>query len=174
MFSHRLSSMILGAGLCLGLSACATTPSAQMTPPTPPAPVETVQDAPKVLAPETPEAQEEAFLIADQLFWIGAEGNLGTDITAKCKTRDVMFAALDLRQEVGNFDGRPWLLADILVAVDLNANGDVASWLVSGPKPLIKSYLESLRAKKDKGDFYDFSSQEVPMITSASLEGDEG
>jgi len=70
-----------------------------------------------------------------------------------------MAETLSLSKEVGTFNGRKWKLSDILVSADFNANGYVADWKVSGPKPLLLDYLEQLKAGDDEQGghlFYDF------------------
>jgi hypothetical protein len=43
------------------------------------------------------------------------------------------------------------------VSADFNGAGSVATWQVSGPKPLLLAYLESLKSQyEDNSLFYDF------------------
>ncbi len=112
-------------------------------------------------------------LIADQLFWTGPEGNLGMDLFAKFNSTEELYATLDLNAEIGQFDGRAWKLGEVLVYVDLNANGNVASWLVSGPKPLIEAYADKLQtmAKDDKA-IYSFNATPYEVAPSAFFEAE--
>ena len=102
--------------------------------------------------------------VASGYYWTGPEGNLGLEITGKFQSEQKLEATLSLLKELGSFkdkkypfNEKTWSLRDILVSVDFNATGSVAKWQVSGPKPLILSYLDSLqRQHQDKSLFYDF------------------
>jgi len=111
-------------------------------------------------------------LVADQLYyWEDDAQNLGVAITGKFNSRKKMAETLDLLQIVGLFQGRAWALADILVTVDLNGNGDVASWEISGPKPLLMSYVKALKVKHEDGSlFYDFGHSFINFKPSAFWE----
>ena len=106
-----------------------------------------------------------AYTVADQYYWTGAEGNLGIEFNGKFQSEQKLTGTLNLLKEVGTFKAkkypfgpRRWNLRDILISSDLNGNGNVATWRVSGPKPLLLSYLEDLkRGYEDKTVFYDFS-----------------
>ncbi len=99
----------------------------------------------------------EAVLVADQKYYWESEGNLGISIFGKFNSSEQMTETLSLAKEIGTFKSRKWKLNDIIVSMDFNANGDVATWKVSGPKPLLLKYLEDLEAKhKDHSLFYDF------------------
>jgi hypothetical protein len=121
-------------------------------------------------APPAAEPQEGPLVVADQLYWAGPEGNLALDITAKFNDARAMLKHLDLEAPVGRFGDKDWTLRQIIVAADFNANGEVASWLISGPKPLVEGYLKALQSS---GDTYDLSHQEVPAVNTAMMEGDE-
>ena len=103
-------------------------------------------------------------LVAETYYWVGQEGNLGIEITGKFQSEQKLADTLNLSKEVGSFKGRKypfnekiWHLRDILVSEDFNASGSVAKWQVSGPKPLVLAYLESLKRQfEDKSLFYDF------------------
>jgi len=98
---------------------------------------------------------QESVLIADQLYYWDGD-NIGIAFTGKFHSRQLMNETLRLSKEIGLFESREWKLSDILVSMDLNANGDVASWEVSGPKQLLKNYLKMLEAQyKDRSLFYD-------------------
>jgi hypothetical protein len=150
---HRL---LLLLALLLPLTACFI--AAQPAPP----------PTPRAEAAPQPPAQDEGpFLLADQRAWPGPEGNLAMDISVKFRSTDALLRHLDLRREVGTFQGQPWFLHQILIAMDRNANGDVAAWLVSGPTPLIEAYADSVG--KDP-DAYDFNAAIVPTQTAAEAE----
>lgn len=95
--------------------------------------------------------------IAIQRYWPDSEGNRAVDIFGKFNTQEEMAATLRLDNVIGTFHDRTWVLADILVSMDFNANGDVAGWIVSGPEPLISAYIQYLQGlyKQDRV-FYDF------------------
>lgn len=108
--------------------------------------------------------QVQASLISDQYYWFGDEGNVGIELIGKFQSLERMAETFDLLQDIGIFksptepeDTKTWKLHDILVYVDFNANGNVATWKVSGPKPLLMKYLEQMkRGYKTKWLFYDF------------------
>ena len=113
-------------------------------------------------------------LVADQLYyWENDAENIGIEIGGKFNSREKMAETFSLLQNVGTFRAREWVLADILISVDFNANGDVAGWQVSGPKPLLLSYLEKLKAAhKDESIFYSFSYSFINCKPSAYFEGE--
>ena len=116
---------------------------------------------------------KDTVVVADQRYWWEKEGNLGVSITAKFNSTEQMAQTLYLLKEVGTFHSEKWMLQKILVSVDLNANGDVATWLVSGPKPLILNYIKGLEsAYKDKSLFYDFGYNIVDCKPTAFFEDD--
>jgi hypothetical protein len=112
---------------------------------------------------KTPE-NTRSVIIADQYYWAGPEGNLGIEIVGKFQSEEQLFDTLNLQKMIGTFKAKKhpfnstnWRLRDILVALDLNGNGNVAKWRVSGPKPLLMDYLEGLKQRyEDKSVFYDF------------------
>lgn len=110
-------------------------------------------------------------LIADQLYWSGSEGNLGLMITGKFTSAKNQADAFNLLQDVGTFQEKTWKLSDILVAADFNANGRVATWKVSGPRPVIAQYLDALRAGyNNRSLLYDFGFSYVNFQPSAAVE----
>lgn len=116
---------------------------------------------------------KEAITVADQLYWWEKEGNLGVSISAKFNSVEKMAQTLDLLKEIGTFHSKKWRLHEVLVSVDFNANGDVATWLVSGPKPLLLNYIKDLEAGyKDQSLFYDFGYDFVNCQPTAASEGD--
>ena len=81
-------------------------------------------------------------VVADEYYWAGPEGNVGLAITGKFTSLEAMAQILDLTAKVGRFRDRTssfktkdWVLRDVLISVNLNANGFVATWRVCGPKP---------------------------------------
>ena len=120
-------------------------------------------------APEIVE-DENIEIVADQLYWWESEGNLGVSISAKFNSHEQMYESLSLTKKIGTFKSEEWVLGDILVSVDLNANGAVASWSVSGPEPLISEYLKDLEAGyKDRSLFYVFQYGHVNYKPTAYL-----
>lgn len=109
-------------------------------------------------------AVKEFVEISDNYYWTGTEGNLGIEIDGKFESEAALMTTLTLSTEIGLFKDRhypfnekKWTLRDILVSVDFNGGGSAAKWRVSGPKPLLLSYLDSLKRKsEDKTFFYDF------------------
>jgi hypothetical protein len=58
--------------------------------------------------------------------------------------------------------------------MDLNANGDVAAWSISGPKPLLVGYVARLRRMYEGGKtFYDFGANALNAKPTAYFEGNE-
>lgn len=159
--------------LLVALAGCVITQAA----PDPEPPTALEQQAPRVaqVPPQVqqkaaPPAQEEALVVADQLYWVGPEGNLALDITAKFNSSAALLKHLDLKAPVGSFQGKDWTLRQIVVAMDFNANGEVASWLISGPKPLVEGYFKALQAS---GDTYDLGRHEVNVAPTAMMEAGE-
>ncbi len=117
----------------------------------------------------------EPTLVADAYYWAGPEGNLGIEIVGKFQSEMQLRKTFDLSSEIGLFKSKKypfqtttWTLRDILISVDFNGNGSVAIWRVSGPKPLLTNYLESLRRRfEDKSVFYDFGYKLVAFRPSA-------
>jgi hypothetical protein len=86
----------------------------------------------------------------------------GTDIVAavligKFNSFDLLADTLDVRTVVVSDGTKPILLRQILHSVDFNANGNVATWRVVGPKQLITNYVEQMRKGYQTHKlFYDF------------------
>ena len=86
-----------------------------------------------------------------------------------------LIRTLDLSRGIGLFKSKSypfqptsWKLRDILLSVDFNGSGYVAIWRVSGPKPLLMKYLESLRrASEGKSVFYTFSYKFIDVRASS-------
>lgn len=115
-------------------------------------------------------------LVADQLYWWGSEGieNQAYQITAKFNSHSHLISVLRLDAPIGKFASKSWTLADILVQVDLNANGDVATWVISGPEFLTAAYVENLRQLyEEQIMMYDFYASEVDAKPTAFFEGME-
>jgi hypothetical protein len=112
----------------------------------------------------TQKIEDERVLVADVLYWTGPEGNLGIEISGKFQSEQGLKDVLSLSTEIGllkdrkyPFNVKTWTLRDVLVSANFNANGSVATWQVSGPRPLLESYLDGLkRVYEDKSMFYDF------------------
>jgi hypothetical protein len=107
---------------------------------------------------------EEPHIVADQYYWSGSEGNVGISFTGKFQSLEKMAKTFNLLQEIGEFktsavsaQTMSWKLHHILISIDLNANGNVAKWQVSGPKPLLFQYLEKMKRDfENRSLFYDF------------------
>ena len=114
-------------------------------------------------------------LVADPYYWAGSEGNLGIQIWGNFQSEMQLIKTLDLSSEIGLFKSKSypfqstsWKLRDILLSVDFNGSGYVAIWRVSGPKPLLMKYLESLRrGSEDKSVFYTFSYKFIDVRANA-------
>ena len=115
-------------------------------------------------------------LVADRLYWFGSDGeeNLAYHICAKFYTQSQLTDVLRLDTIIGKYADRSWTLADILVQVDLNANGNVASWMVSGPVPLILVYMDNLQQLYENSELmYDFYVREINANPTAFFEQQE-
>jgi hypothetical protein len=123
---------------------------------------------------EAPDTKgKDIIVVADQLYWWEKEGNLGVSVGGKFNSTEQMAQTLNLMKDIGVFNSQTWKLHEILVSVDFNANGDVADWVVSGPKPLILDYVKGLEsAYKDKSLFYDFGYYFVDCKPTAFFEDD--
>jgi hypothetical protein len=111
-------------------------------------------------------------LIADRL-----GGDAGYVISAKFTSRERLFETLSLSRVIGIHGKKKYQLFDILVSLDLNANGEVATWKVSGPKALLDDYITVLGYKghdPNKSIFYDFGVRSIKFKTSAEIEAEEG
>jgi hypothetical protein len=92
----------------------------------------------------------------------------GTDVMAavligKFNSFDLLAQTLDVRTVVMNDGTKPILLRQILHSVDFNANGNVATWRVVGPKRLITNYVEQMRKGSQTHKlFYDFDAKTFP------------
>jgi hypothetical protein len=92
----------------------------------------------------------------------------GTDIVAavligKFNSFDLLADTLNVRTVVVNDGIKPILLRQILHSVDFNANGNVATWRVVGPKQLITNYVEQMRKGYHTHKlFYDFDAKTFP------------
>lgn len=96
----------------------------------------------------TPRRNE--IVVADRLLYAGADGNAAQVISATFATRRELAEVLNLRTTVGRYNNQNWRLDDILVSVDLNADGTAATWTVSGPRPLIAAYGEKLKQLQER------------------------
>jgi len=116
-------------------------------------------------------ASQEPVAVADRFYWSGAKGNLGLSLVGKFNSPEKMMETFYLSKPVAVFNSKLWKLSDILVSVDFNANGNVANWKVSGPRPVLERYLDSLKAGyQSKSLFYDFAFSEVNFKPTAAFE----
>lgn len=107
-------------------------------------------------APRTQPAAERqnCAQVGDRLY----SGENGRAIFGKFETIEKLSETLRLDAEVGRYEGRVWRLHDILVSADFSSNGYNASWIVSGPEPLLTEYIARLqRGYADRSIIYDFS-----------------
>jgi hypothetical protein len=118
--------------------------------------------------------QLEPALVADRLYYVGPEGNKAYTINGQFNSREHMIDLLRLDAPIGTFAQSEWILADVLISLDCNANGDVAEWSVSGPQPLIDKYVSQLRKLYDtKKTFYDFGANVLDVKPTAYWEKEE-
>jgi hypothetical protein len=120
---------------------------------------------------------DQPIVVADRLYWAGPEGekNQAYQLVGKFTSQSQLVRVLRLDTPIGEFAGRSWTLADILVRVDMNANGNVAEWMVSGPAPLTSAYVQNLRhLHQKKNVMYDFWASVIDVKPTAFFEGDEG
>jgi hypothetical protein len=117
---------------------------------------------------------EKPVLVADAYYWVGPEGNLAVEISGKFQSEDGLRDTLSLTKEIGRFKDRKypfneksWTLRDILISIDFNSGGSVATWRISGPKPLLSDYVETLIGQyESKSLFYDFSYRAIKVKVS--------
>jgi hypothetical protein len=84
-------------------------------------------------------------------------------LTGKFNSFDLLANTLDVRAIVASDGKKPILLRQILHSVDFNANGNVATWRVVGPKQLITTYVEQMRKGYQTHEFfYDFDAKTFP------------
>lgn len=120
-------------------------------------------------------APQERLFLADKFIWSGEGGVRAVRIFGKFNSRELMVENLALDHEVGRLSDlrnssalRVWTLGDILVSMELNANGFVGSWTVAGPRPLIDAYAARLtKANETRTIFYDFGLSELSPYFSA-------
>lgn len=81
----------------------------------------------------------------------------GAALVAKFDSAAARTAMLRLDAPVTTFNGKRWLLGDILVTLDVNGNGYVATWTIAGPKEVIDAYLADFRlVVRSRHPIYDF------------------
>ena len=81
----------------------------------------------------------------------------GAEITAKFDSPGARTAMLRLDAPVGTINGKLWVLADILVTLNINGNGYVAVWTVAGPKEVVATYLAAFRQiVRNRHPVYDY------------------
>ena len=98
-------------------------------------------------------------LIADRFYYDSAKSPVvGAELGAKFDSSQDMEALLSLGRRIGDWDGREWRLLDVLVYMSCNANGDVATWWVAGPKDVVEPYIIEMRERaRLKQSIYDWS-----------------
>lgn len=122
------------------------------------------------------QATQAPVVVADRFYWSGPKGNLGLSLVGKFDSPEKLRETFVPAKVLSVFSGRRWILSDILVSVDFNANGSAASWKVSGPRPVLEQYLATLKAGyQNKTLLYDFSFSEIDFRPTASLQpGEQG
>jgi hypothetical protein len=94
--------------------------------------------------------------VADR--FLSARHTSGAVVIAHFRTAELRAAVLRLDGVVSIHENRAWLLSDILVNVDFNGNGFVATWRVVGPTPVIEAHLGQIaEIAKDRDQIYDHS-----------------
>jgi hypothetical protein len=117
------------------------------------------------------ETRQEPFIVCDQRFWTGEGGNRALVVSARFTDRDRMAHALDLSRTVGEFNGRPWLLSEVLIDLDLNADGHLVTWRVSGPSALIAAHVDELRRLERSNEVIDLTIADLEVVTSGRVAG---
>ena len=121
-----------------------------------------------------PRVVEAPVLVADRFFWAGPEGNAAAEITGKFQSEEKLQQHFQLSNPIGTYTSKQksprlvqWTLREILVSVDFNGGGSVATWRVSGPKPLVLAYVDRLKTQfNDKSLFYDFGIRQLKTKVS--------
>ncbi len=103
------------------------------------------------LTPATVAAQDTTQIldtadVAERFLW-GPEVTVGIAFAASFLTAEARAEALDLRQSLGSFDGREFVLGDVLLDLDLDGLGFNASWRVIGPNSIVEPYFTRLRVR---------------------------
>ena len=93
---------------------------------------------PDVVHPVPPPVLE-----VERAYWWGEETR-GAEISAGFLSPEARRSVLDPDSRIGQFEGREWRLADILVQVRYRGPRAGASWQVAGPAEVIARYLEEL------------------------------
>jgi len=122
------------------------------------------------------EQRSDEIVVCDQRYWVGPEGNRAVAVTAKFREGSQLARTLDLSRPIGELWGRSWTLADVLVDLDTNANGHVATWRVSGPTSIVSAYVENLTARADtpNSGIYEFQVRTIEAQPTGEVERDEG
>ncbi len=134
-----------------------------------------VAGLPSCVSPEVRSAGDDRYkdvkLVCDHKYAID---NLAFTFGAKFSTQEGMLKYINLTQPITGSDGKTLKLADILVELDLNGNGDVASWLVSGPAPTVSTYKALMdAAARDEDVIYDYSVTPANCKPTAFFEAEE-
>ena len=118
-------------------------------------------DQPRAAAPALPPVatvragDQQCALVSDRRYFGPSNGRI---IFGNFETLEKLAQTLRLDAEVGQYEGRAWLLQDILVSVNFAGNGYGASWIVSAPEPLLTEYVARLqRGYADRSVLYDFT-----------------
>ena len=103
---------------------------------------------------QAPAPRGDTIHVADRYF--ADTTTTGAEILAKFRTSPQRAEMLRLDAPIDSADGRRWLLEDILVSIDISANGYVATWRIAGPRRIVERYLDRVVAlAKDRSVIYD-------------------
>jgi len=107
------------------------------------------------LGAQARELPPDTLRVSDRFFADSA--TTGAVIVAKFQTSLQRADFLRLEIPIDSTARRRWLFQDILVSIDLNGNGWVASWRIAGPRRVIDAYLARVVAlAKDRSVIYDY------------------
>jgi hypothetical protein len=83
--------------------------------------------------------------------------------------------ALNLNQHIMEFHDHQWTLGNIVIRIDLNANGHCAMWEVSGPKPVVDVYVSRMNdlARNAESGIYDYGTEAIVCLPTAAFEREE-
>jgi len=110
---------------------------------------------PAALGAQTLELPTDTLRVSDRFF--ADSTTTGAVILAKFQTSLQRADFLRLEIPVDSIARRRFLFQDILVSIDLNGNGWVASWRIAGPRRIIDAYLARVIAlAKDHSVIYDY------------------
>lgn len=120
-------------------------------------------------------ATDDTTVVADHKYWGGDEGNAARRLFAKFDDGTKMGDVLNLNQPIMDFSGLRWVLGDIVICIDLNGNGHAALWDVSGPKPVIETYLAWMNdlSQNSASGIYDYGTEIIKCLPTAAFEPTE-